>query len=689
MKKSALLSCVFVWIAMPLFAQQGIQPEDYYKTVFISQTEISPDGNYVAFTKTTIDEEKNSRHSEVWMQKLSDGQPDGDPFLFTDPTVQSSNPRWSPDGTLLGIQSRRGDDSNSVRFIRVTAPGGEAFTIEGLDRTPEWSPDGSLIAFVREPKTDEEHHERAGWIAPDAITHTLDSTRFDGRVITQMRYKSDGTSAWLPHPSIQAKRQVHVVSADGGEPSQLTDLPFHAGNLEWSHNGSLIYFSGDPEEDDEYNTDFKRNLYVINVETGEWDLLLEMDGNQTSPVLSPEGRFLAFLSTAERGAETNVMIVSLNREGYVNGTPQNLTENWSLQPGGLHWSTSGNHVRFNAQTRGNQHLFQVSRSGGDVQQITEGERRLGSISTTDDGRIMAYTSTDAITPAEAFISRTDGSREVQFTNFNESWMEERTLNPAESITWTVEDGTEIQGWVIKPVGYQEGQSYPIVMKIHGGPHSAYGNTWFQAFHTLSASGMFVFYPNPRGSSSYGNEFTYATIGQWGVMDEEDFMTGLEAVMEAYPGVDRERVGVSGGSYGGFMTNWLTARFPDHFRAAVTSRSISNWDSWYGSSDAQGLTEFEFGGAPWEQRELYRELSPMSYVENVVAPTLIIHSEEDWRTPMTDAEQWYMALKKMQIPVEFIRYPRSSHGLSRTGEPWLLVDRLERKRSWFDYWLNEN
>lgn len=689
MKKASLIFTLTLWVALPLYAQQGIQPEDYYKTVFVSQTEISPDGDYIAFTKTTIDEENNRRHSEVWMQKLGDGQPDGEPFLFTDPTVQSSNPQWSPDGRLLGIQSRRGDNANSVRFIRVTAPGGEAFTIDGLDRAPVWSPDGSMIAFVREPKTDEERHERAGWIAPDAITKTLDSTRFDGRVITQMRYKSDGTSAWLPHPSVQPKRQIHIVSANGGEPAQLTDLPFHASGLEWSHNGNLIYFTGDPEEDNEYNTDFTRNLYVINVESGEWDLLLEMDGNQNSPVVSPEGRFLAFVSTAERGAETDVMIVSLNREGYVNGTPLNLTEEWSLQPGGLYWTPSGNHLRFNAQIRGNQHLFEVSRSGGEVRQVTDGERRLTSISTTNDGRLMAYTSTDAVTPAEAFISRTDGSREIQLTNFNESWMAERALNPAESITWTVEDGTEIQGWVIKPIDYQEGQSYPLVLKIHGGPHTAYGNTWFQAFHTLSASGMFVFYPNPRGSSSYGNEFTYATLGQWGVMDEEDFMTGLEAVMEAYPGVDRDRIGVSGGSYGGFMTNWLTARFPDHFRAAVTSRSISNWDSWYGSSDAQGLTEFEFGGAPWEQRELYRKLSPMSYVEHVVAPTLIIHSEEDWRTPITDAEQWYMALKKRQIPVEFVRYPRSSHGLSRTGEPWLLVDRLERKRSWFDYWLNEN
>ena len=685
--KSTLLASISLFVTVQVIAQEGIIPEDYYKTVFVSQTEISPNGNYVAFTKTTIDVEKNARHSEVWMQKLINGQPDGEPFRFTDPTVQSSNPRWSPDGTLLGIQSRRGDDVNSIRFLRVTAPGGEAFTIEGVDRTPVWSPDGTKIAFVREPATDEERESRAGWISPEAITHTLDSTRFDGRVITAMRYKSDGTSAWLPHPSFQQKRQLHIISAEGGEPEKITDLPFHVGSIEWSADGTQIYFTGNPEEDDEYNVELTTNIYRVVIESGNWSQLLMMDGNQTSPTISPNGNTLAFTHTLERGAETNVMMVSLNDNGDAVGEPANRTEYWDLQPGGLHWTPDGEVIRFSAQTRGNSHLFEVNREGGEVRQVTTGERRLSSISVTEDGRLMAYTATDATKPDEVFLSDSDGSLELQITNFNGDWLADRVVNPAESIVWTVEDGTEIQGWVIKPVGYEEGSSYPLVLKIHGGPHSAYGNTWFQAFHTLSASGMFVFYPNPRGSSSYGNEFTYATKGAWGELDEEDFMTGLEAVMEKYPEVDRSRIGVAGGSYGGFMTNWLTARFPDAFKAAVTSRSISNWESWYGSSDAQGLTEFEFDGAPWEQRELYRRLSPISYVENVTAPTLIIHSEEDWRTPMTDAEQWYIALKKMEVPVEFVRYPRSSHGLSRTGEPWLLVDRLERKRSWFDHWLN--
>jgi dipeptidyl aminopeptidase/acylaminoacyl peptidase len=171
------------------------------------------------------------------------------------------------------------------------------------------------------------------------------------------------------------------------------------------------------------------------------------------------------------------------------------------------------------------------------------------------------------------------------------------------------------------------------------------------------------------------------------VDSEDFLNGVEAAIAKYPEIDPQRVGVSGGSYGGYMTNWLTST-TDRFAAAVTSRSITNWESWYGDSDAQGLTDHAFFGPPWEERELYRRLSPISYVENVTAPTLIIHSENDYRTPIGDGEQWFMALMKRQIPVELVRYPRSSHGLSRTGEPWLLVDRLERMRTWFRYWLVE-
>jgi dipeptidyl aminopeptidase/acylaminoacyl peptidase len=338
-----------------------------------------------------------------------------------------------------------------------------------------------------------------------------------------------------------------------------------------------------------------------------------------------------------------------------------------------------------ARVGGDAHVFRVPASGGAVEQVTQGERQLRSVSFSRDHGAMAFSATDVTTPTELYVASGDGADERRATHLNDAWRDEMALMGADRITWTVEDGTEVEGWVMKPVGFEAGRSYPLVLKIHGGPHSGYGNTFFPTFHVLSAAGFFVLYTNPRGSSGYGNDFKYATREQWGILDREDYLTGLDAALARYPEVDSGRLGVSGGSYGGFMSNWLTAT-TDRFQAAVTSRSISNWESWWGTSDVPGLTEFEFGGPPWERRDLYRRLSPISYVENVTAATLIIHSEEDYRTPVADAEQWFMSLKKLQVPTELVRYPRSSHGLSRSGEPWLLVDRLERIRSWFSHFL---
>jgi dipeptidyl aminopeptidase/acylaminoacyl peptidase len=300
---------------------------------------------------------------------------------------------------------------------------------------------------------------------------------------------------------------------------------------------------------------------------------------------------------------------------------------------------------------------------------------------------MSYSATDPLSPSELYVARNDGSRETQLTQLNSEWMQDIDLMPAERLTWNVNDGTEVEGWLIKPVGFEAGNSYPMILKIHGGPHSAYGNTWFRTFHVLSQAGFFVLYTNPRGSTGYGHDFTYATRGKWGVMDSEDYLTGVDTALAKYSEIDEDRVGVSGGSYGGFMSAWLSAT-TDRFAAANPSRMISNWDSMYGNSDASRLTEFEFYGAPWEEPEIYGNLSPITYVENVVTPTLIIHSENDFRVPIGEGEQWFIALKKRGVPAELVRYPRSSHGLSRNGEPWLLVDRLERIESWFTHWLIE-
>jgi dipeptidyl aminopeptidase/acylaminoacyl peptidase len=686
MRRTALAVTFTLFTAFPVLAQdRGLEPADFYKEIGVGGVALSPDGSMVAFTVTTIDEEENGRHREIWLQRLADGEPDGEPFRFTSPTEESSGPSWSPDSRLLSFTSRRGDDDNSTWFVRISAAGGEAHHIEGVDAPPVWSPDGNWIAFTR-PTRDEDEGERApreGWISPNAISNTLDAKRFDGRVITSTRYKRDGSLQFLPDPSIRNKRQLFIVPAGGGEAVQLTDMPFDVGSATWAPDGQTILFVGNERQDDELNTEQTNDIYAIARTGGQPRRLTQNPGSESSPAFSPDGTRMTYSYTAERGALTELRIVDVAPDGAFRGEPRNLMPTWDRRFGGVHWMPDGDAIRFNAGIGGNRHIFQVSADGGEPQQLSVGDRQLSGFSTSADGRVTAFTATDAMHPAELYV-HVDGE-ETRLTSFNDEWLAEIDLQPAERLTWNVADGTEIEGWLVKPVGYQPGRSYPMVLKIHGGPHGAYGNTWFRTFHVLSADGMFVLYPNPRGSSNYGHDFMYATRGKWGEMDQEDFLVGVETAIEAYPDIDTDRVGVSGGSYGGFFTNWLTAT-TDRFSAAVTSRSITNWESWYGTSDAQGLTEYEFFGAPWEQRELYRRLSPISYVENVTAPTLIIHSENDYRTPVGDGEQWFIALMKLGVPVELVRYPRSSHGLSRGGEPWLLVDRLERLSSWFVHWL---
>jgi dipeptidyl aminopeptidase/acylaminoacyl peptidase len=680
---------------VPAGAQtRGLAPADFYKEVTVEEVAMRPQGDMVAFTVMTIVEKDNTRHREIWLQRLQDGKAAGAAFPFTSPTENSAQPRWNPEGTLLAFTSRRDKDENTTWFARVGANGGEAFHVDGVAAEPVWSPDGKWIAYVKAPMRDadgdgtaDKKDEREGWVAPDALTRTLDAKRFDGRVVTSTRYKSNGTLTLVPHYRTKDVAQIFVVAAEGGTPVQLTRLAYAPSQLAWTADSATILFTGDPNQDDEHRQEPTSDLYAIARTGGEPGLLTAAAGSERAPAVSRQGTRLAFLSVPGRGAETDILVVDIAPDGTFRGQPRNLTAEWSRVPGVPRWTPDGGAIRFDAEYNGNAHVFEVPVTGpARVRPVTTGDRTIKGASDSRDGSWMAYTVDTPLSPPELFVAAGAGSSEQQLTRLNAEWLARVTLQPAERLTWKVGNGTEIEGWLVKPVGYVAGRSYPMVLKIHGGPHTQYGNTWFRTFHVLSASGFFVLYPNPRGSSGYGHAFTYATRAKWGELDTEDYLRGVDAALARYKDIDPKRVGVSGGSYGGYMTNWLSAT-TTRFAAAVTSRSITNWESWYGSSDAQPLTEFEFDGPPWEQRELYRRLSPISYVEKVTIPTLIIHSENDYRTPIGDGEQWFMALKKRKVPVEMVRYPRSTHDLSRTGEPWLLVDRLERIRSWFDYWLN--
>ena len=335
---SVAAALVATSLAAPVGAQpRGLAPSDFYAEVGVGQVAVSPAGDLLAFTVTTIDEASNERHREIWMQPLRGGRPDGEATRNTDPTTDASSPRWAPDGRVMSFRSRRGDDANDIWFARVTAPGGEAFHIDGVAAAPVWSRDGEWIAFTHAAATGADSEDadtnRDGWIAPDAITTTLDASRFDGRVITSMRYKRDGTLTLLPHRSAEAMTQLVVVSASGGAPLSLTSLPFDVSDPAWSGDGSQIFFVGDEQQHDELSADVTQDLYVVPRDGGEPRKLTSNPGSEFAPAVSPSGEQLAFLYRRDRGSPTDLKIVDLRPNGTFAGPPRTLTNEWDLVPG--------------------------------------------------------------------------------------------------------------------------------------------------------------------------------------------------------------------------------------------------------------------------------------------------------------------------------------------------------------------
>jgi len=696
---------------------RAFAPEDWYKLTRISSPAISPDGDRVAFTVTTVDEANNRLHSEVWMVDV-DG---GEPVRLTSPGTESSNPRWSDDGVHLFFSSRREGGEGSTWVLRMDGTRmGEAFQMEEERRGSE-PEDGSFVVWTEAGENDDlegeaEDEEGEGDREEDpyarmqpmarppmgSLTKPVDPRRFDGRHIVDFPYKRNGAGftpnrreprTWEPSQiwkqldgdtvEVQLTDEIYshrgaTVSPDGRWIAFTADPGFRADSVIQAERDSIAQLPYDPVRDEAPRND--SDIFILPSEGGEPRRITDMNGSEGRISWAPDSRHILFSSSPVRTVNRTLWLVDL--EG---GQPRDLLAGWQYEPGGVDWLPDGKLV-MSASIGGRTSLFHLDPQTGAMEEVISGRRRINGFSYDDDFERVAFVATSVHEPTELFIADIDGSNERRLTGFNDDLNEEIAWPEAERFTYESVGGLEIEAWLQYPHGYQEGERYPLVLYIHGGPHSAYGEGWFDEFHNLTGAGMFVLYTNPRGSSGYGAEFTYSTRGRWGMEDYEDLMKAVDIAVQR-PDVDPQRIGVTGGSYGGFMTAWITTK-TDRFKAAQADRMICNWFSWYGTSEAQGLTEFEFYGKPWDNPELYWDLSPIKYVGNVTTPTLIVQSEEDHRTPMTDAEQWFMSLKKQGVPVEFMRYPRSNHNLSRTGEPWLLVDRLGRLRDWFTHWLGE-
>ena len=755
---------LLVLAAPPLFAQstgRAFTPEDWYKIARVAGGVLSPDGNTLAFTVTTVQEEKNARHTEVWIQPVAGGPS----RRMTAPAFESTNPRWSDDGKILYFTSQRPGSKGTSWAVKMDE-GGEAFAAEpagggsagrggrgggggrggfgggaGAGTQPadksftitagRGGPRGDAAANPTTVNLSDPYSKMGPLARPPqgSITKPLDPIRFDGRHFIDERTRSNdagfvassgrgagapdttlgggggrgGRGAFLP-PAGTAPVQLFIQHG-AGEKKQLTNTNYTHIAPSVSPDGKYVIFGADAklrsdslvarERDsvaklprNHARDDADRNetdLYVLPVaecEAGNAAACkpkkLDYFGGESNITWSLDSKQFVFIGRPGQFSSSKLYLATPD-----GGKPVDLLGSWKYEPGQIEWFKDGK-IRMNTTTGGSSGLWQVDPATKQVTAILGGRRQVSGILVDKALTKMVYTSTDMNHLPEYYVSDINGLNERKLTTFNDDLQKEVAFSDAERIVYKSVDNLEVEGWLMKPYGYQPGKKYPVVLYIHGGPHSAYGEGWFDEFQSLAGGGVFVLFTNPRGSSGTNGAFTNASRGDWGGKDYIDLMKAVD-IAAARPDVDSTKMGVTGGSYGGFMTAWVTSH-TNRFKAAETDRMISDWTYWWGASDAQGLTNGEFFGRPWENQAMYDSLSPIRYVKNVKTPTLMVQSEEDFRTPMGNADLWYTALRAQGVPAEFVRYPRSTHELSRSGEPWLLVDRLGRIRQWFDYWL---
>ncbi|MEO8448722.1 MAG: S9 family peptidase [Gemmatimonadota bacterium] len=678
--KGRLWPAAVLVFSAPLVAQsprRTVSLEDFYRLSTVSAAVVAPDGGRVAIVRTVVDEAQNQRRSEVWLAPSDGAAP---ATLLSGPGTSSTGPIWSPDGKLLAVTSRRGaTDESGIWFFQLDRPG-EPFQIPGLGGTPVFSPDNQWIAFTKPVPQPPKR-------SPESLSE-FDrklKERFTGKVHESVQYRFDGRG-YISDPTDSVAtpaRELFVVARSGGEPRQLTHLGVTVERAAWSPDSRSIILTANASQRDEYTYE-RSDLWLLSLD-GAIKRLTDDGYHHSDPVWSPDGSRIAFvrhkgLSLVIQGRETQGAPVDLYTMQSTGGALRNLTAEWDLIPDDVEWSADGRFVYFGAETGGDRHLFRVSGLGGAVEQVSKGARRLEAITLAPSAGRIAYTSTDPTHPAEAYSARIDGSGEVKLSGFNDAWREAVSLSAAERLQYNSKDGTRVEGWLMLPRGAGR---HGLILSIHGGPHGAYGTDFSLPFQLLVAQGYAVLFTNPRGSTGYGEKFLWATWGGWGIKDQDDVMSGVDYVVGHYP-IDRERLGVSGYSYGGFLTDWLITQ-TRIFKAAVSGAGISNWVSDYGTADIPRTKESEFFGPPWEERgrETLINQSPIFRAKGVTTPTLFIQGEADYRVPAEQAEQMYTALRKQRVPARMVRYPGMSHG---GWSPWNTVHRYNEELNWWRRYL---
>ncbi len=646
------------------------QELDVFELEYASDPQISPDGGRVVYVRNSMDIMTDRRRSALWIVNFdgTDHRP-----LNAEGGGESS-PRWSPDGTRLAFVSRSsGRAQVHIRWMDT----GQTARLTHLQRTPsglQWSPDGRHLAFamlVPAPAP-----------SPAKMPPKPDGAQWadEPRVVNRLRNRSDGVG-YLEH----GFNHLFVLPSGGGTARQVTSGSYdHRGGPVWSPDSRSLLFSANRNPDWEH--EFRNSeIYAVSIEDGVVRALTDRNGPDRSPAMSPDGSRIAFVGFEDRIQTYQVThLFTMNADGTGKKV---LLPDLDRDVASPLWASDSSGLYFQYDDRGNTRLAFASTEGS-VDVLAEGLGGTslgrpyggGSFSVATGGR-FALTRTSPDHPAEVAVGHR-GSDEIRtITGLNEDVLGHKELGKVEEIWWESSfDGRKIQGWIVKPPGFDPARKYPFVLEIHGGPVSNYGDRFSAEIQLFASAGYVVLYANPRGSTSYGQEFGNLIHHDYPGQDYDDLMSGVDAVI-AKGFVDTANLFVTGGSAGGIMTAWIVGK-TDRFRAAVAAKPVINWYSKVLVADNYyAYHHYRFPGHPWENPEVYMKYSPISLVGNVKTPTLLLTGDRDLRTPLSESEQFYHALKLRKIDTALVSIPGASHGITR--RPSQLIAKVANVLAWFE------
>ena len=642
----------------------GMVPEDVYELTGVSDPRLSPDGSTVAFVVWGIDKGSGDYTSSIWLTAADGSQ---SPRRFTAGTKRDGAPRWSADGSRLAFISNRDKDESQLYVIPVE--GGEARRLTDFDESVTdvaWSRDGTQLVCVARVR-DEAYKEE-------------DEKKRAPRRITRLQFKLDNEGWTFDRPT-----HLFVVPADGSsQPVQITKGDFEHGGPAWSPDGSQIAFSSARHED--WDVELASDIYLINASGGEPRRVTGTDAFCDDPAWSPDGKRIAYHFTPDPDDEprhTQIAVHDLD-----SGERRVLTASLDRQcrpyPPARAPLWDGDDILFDVEDAGNTRVYLVPADGSRDPRPVMDENVWVTGFDRSSGRFI-YSATTPTSTSE--LHNVDG----KLTDVGADFSSGRSLVQPEAFTAVSADGSEVDAWIMRPSDFEEGKRYPVLINIHGGPFTQYGNKLFDEFQIYCGAGYVVVYSNPRGSSGYSEDWGRAIRGPadggpgWGSVDYEDIMAVTDEALARYEFCDPDRVGVMGGSYGGYMASWIVSH-TDRFKAACSERAVNNWISMYGSSDFGWTFRSYVGSYLHEDMEPWIRMSPSTYATNITTPLLIMHSENDLRCNVEQAEQLFTTLRLLKRAVEFVRFPGESHELTRSGNPVHRVMRFEILLEWFDRYL---